>query len=261
MPPGTRLSGERAGIREAESETRSRAAGSLAGLERCAVTGGIPRAFAFDLARRFCYLPVLVPQGTRRSSKEVFMEVRTFLAALLPAVLFGAAVFAAAQTANPVVVIKTNKGDITIELDAAKAPISVKNFLSYVDEKFYDGTIFHRVIKGFMIQGGGLTPDFVEKKAKAPIRNEAGNGLQNRRGSIAMARTQDLNSATCQFYINHVDNFALDDMKYAVFGRVLQGIDVVDAIANVPTGTIKGYADAPRQPITIASIRRQTATK
>jgi len=189
------------------------------------------------------------------------MEARTFLAALLPAVLFGAAVFAAAQTANPVVVIKTSKGDITIELDAAKAPISVKNFLSYVDEKFYDGTIFHRVIKGFMIQGGGLTPDFVEKKAKAPIRNEAGNGLQNRRGSIAMARTQDLNSATCQFYINHVDNFALDDMKYAVFGRVLQGIDVVDAIANVPTGTIKGYADAPRQPITIASIRRQTATK
>ena len=187
------------------------------------------------------------------------MEGRTLLAALLPAVLFGAAIFTAAQTANPVVMMKTSKGDITIELDAAKAPISVKNFLSYVDEKFYDGTIFHRIIKGFMIQGGGLTPDFIEKKAKAPIKNEAGNGLQNRRGTIAMARTEDLNSATCQFYINHVDNFPLDGAKYAVFGRVIQGIDVVDAIAAVSTGTVKGHGDAPRQPITIISVRRSSA--
>ena len=165
-------------------------------------------------------------------------------------------------TAGPFqVVLETTMGTIRLDLDAKVAPGHVRNIVALTESGFYDGTGFHRIIKGFMIQGGGLTPDFVEKKAKAPIRNEAGNGLQNRRGSIAMARTQDLNSATCQFYINHVDNFALDDMKYAVFGRVLQGIDVVDAIANVPTGTIKGYADAPRQPITIASIRRQTATK
>ncbi|MCX6563755.1 MAG: peptidylprolyl isomerase [Candidatus Aminicenantes bacterium] len=180
---------------------------------------------------------------------------KAFLAAVTLAILFGAAL-GAAQTANPVVVMKTSKGDITIELDPLKAPVTVKNFLSYVDEKFYDGTIFHRVMKGFMIQGGGLTPDYIEKKAKPPIKNEAGNGLQNRRGSIAMARTQDLNSATCQFYINHVDNFPLDEKKYAVFGRVITGLDVVDAIAAVSTGTVKGYADAPRQPITILSARR-----
>jgi peptidyl-prolyl cis-trans isomerase A (cyclophilin A) len=180
-------------------------------------------------------------------------------AALTLAILFGTALNAAAQAAGPVVVIKTTKGDITIELDPLKAPVSVKNFLSYVDEKFYDGTIFHRVIKGFMIQGGGITPDFAEKKAKAPIRNEAGNGLSNVRGSIAMARGNDLNSATCQFYINHVDNLSLDGMKYAVFGRVIQGLDVVDAIAAVSTGTIKGYADAPRQPITILSVHRGEA--
>jgi cyclophilin family peptidyl-prolyl cis-trans isomerase len=180
-------------------------------------------------------------------------------AGLTLAFLLGAVIATSAQTANPVVLMKTSKGDITIELDAAKSPISVKNFLSYVDEKFYDGTIFHRVIRDFMIQGGGLTPDFIEKKAKPPIRNEAGNGLQNRRGSIAMARTQDLNSATCQFYINHVDNLSLDGMRYAVFGRVIKGLDVVDAIAAVPTGTIKGFADAPRQPVTIISVRRTDA--
>jgi peptidyl-prolyl cis-trans isomerase A (cyclophilin A) len=173
----------------------------------------------------------------------------------LPLLLLLAASLAVGQT-NPQVVLKTTKGDIVLELDAAKAPLTVQNFLAYVDVKFYDGTIFHRIIPGFMIQGGGLTPDFVEKPAKPPIRNEAGNGLKNNRGSIAMARMQDLNSATCQFYINHVDNPNLDTMKYAVFGRVIKGMDVVDAIAAVPTGTIKGYADAPRQPITIVSVRR-----
>lgn len=181
------------------------------------------------------------------------------LAAVTLAILFGTALNAAAQTAGPIVVIKTTKGDITIELDPLKAPVSVKNFLSYVDEKFYDGTIIHRVIKGFMIQGGGLTSDFIEKKAKPPIRNEAGNGLSNLRGTIAMARGNDLNSATCQFYINHVDKLSLDGMKYAVFGKVIKGLEVVDAIAAVPTGTIKGYADAPRQPITIVSVRRAEA--
>jgi peptidyl-prolyl cis-trans isomerase A (cyclophilin A) len=176
------------------------------------------------------------------------------IAAVLPFLL----VLAAAGTAEAAVtvVMKTSKGDITIELDDAKAPVTVKNFLSYVDAGFYDGTIFHRVIPGFMIQGGGLTAEFQEKPAKPPIRNESGNGLRNMRGSIAMARTQDLNSATCQFYINHVDNPNLDTMKYAVFGRVVRGMDVVDAIASMPTGTIRGYADAPRQPITIISVRR-----
>jgi peptidyl-prolyl cis-trans isomerase A (cyclophilin A) len=157
---------------------------------------------------------------------------------------------------NPTVLMKTSKGDITIELDMAKAPISVKNFLSYADAKFYDGTIFHRVIKGFMIQGGGLTPDFAEKQTKAPIKNESGNGLSNLRGTIAMARMEDLNSATAQFYINHVNNLSLDTSKYAVFGKVVKGMDVVDAIAAVPTATIKGYEDAPRQTITILSVRR-----
>ena len=175
-------------------------------------------------------------------------------AAVLPFLVLLAA-FGTAEAAVTVV-MKTSKGDITIELDEAKAPVTVKNFLSYVDAKFYDGTVFHRVIPGFMIQGGGLTSEFQEKTAKPAIRNEAGNGLRNVRGSIAMARMQELNSATCQFYINHVDNPNLDTMKYAVFGRVVKGMDVVDAIAAVPTGTIRGYADAPRQTITIVSVRR-----
>lgn len=176
------------------------------------------------------------------------------LTALALAMLCGSA-FVIAQ-ANPVIIMKTSKGDITIELDQARAPLSVKNFLRYVDEKFYDNTIFHRVISGFMIQGGGLTADFTEKAAQPPIKNEAGNGLKNLRGTIAMARTEELNSATCQFFINHVDNLNLDGMRYAVFGKVIKGLDVVDAIAAVPTGTIRGYADAPRQTITITSVRR-----
>jgi cyclophilin family peptidyl-prolyl cis-trans isomerase len=159
--------------------------------------------------------------------------------------------------------MKTSKGDITIELDEARAPISVKNFLSYVDDKYYNGTIFHRVIKGFMIQGGGYTPDFAEKSAKPPIKNEAPNGLKNARGTIAMARTDEINSATCQFFINHVDNANLDHVPnnpqrygYAVFGKVVAGLDILDAIANSPTGTIRGMADVPRQTITIISVER-----
>jgi cyclophilin family peptidyl-prolyl cis-trans isomerase len=183
------------------------------------------------------------------------MLYRVFPAALTLAVFFGTALTAAAQQ-NPVVLMKTSKGDITIEFDQARSPITVKNFLSYVDAKFYDGMIFHRVIPGFMIQGGGLTPDFQEKPAKSPIKNEAGNGLKNLRGTIAMARMEELNSATCQFFINHVDNPSLDKMKYAVFGRVIKGLEVVDAIAEAPTGTIKGYEAAPRQTITIISVRR-----
>ena len=168
----------------------------------------------------------------------------------------------AAQT-NPKVLMKTSKGDIAIELYPDKAPITVRNFLSYVDEKFYDGTIFHRVIKGFMIQGGGLTPDFQEKPSKSPIKNEAANGLKNKRGTIAMGRTNVIDSATCQFYINHVDNPGLDHREntpdgfgYAVFGKVIEGMDVVDAIANVKTMTKFGNMNAPRETITIISVNR-----
>ncbi len=165
------------------------------------------------------------------------------------------------QAANPQVLLKTSKGDITIELFQDKAPISAKNFLSYVDEKFYDGTIFHRVIKGFMVQGGGMTPDMHEKSAKAPIKNEAANGLKNLRGTLAMARTPDIDSATCQFFINLVDNAFLDHQKgnpdqfgYAVFGKVVAGMDVVDAIAAAPTGSKGMHRDVPREPVTIVSV-------
>jgi len=170
-----------------------------------------------------------------------------------------------ASAANPKVLLKTSKGDITIELDEAKAPVSVKNFLSYVDDQFYNGTIFHRVIKGFMIQGGGYSADMAEKSSKPPIKNEAANGLKNTRGTVAMARTNEINSATCQFFINHVDNAFLDHVPsdpqrfgYAVFGKVIAGLDIVDAIANSPTGTIHGMGDVPRQTITLISVERIT---
>jgi len=177
--------------------------------------------------------------------------------------MFLTSFFPSRAAENPRVLMKTSKGDIVIELFADKAPITVNNFLSYVDEKFYDGTIFHRVVKGFVIQGGGLTADFVTKKTKPPIKNEANNGLKNLRGTIAMARTSDINSATCQFFINLVDNPFLDHRDdtpegfgYAVFGRVVSGLEVVDAIGNSPTMTYRGYRDVPRETITIISITR-----
>ena len=161
------------------------------------------------------------------------------------------------------VLMKTTKGDITIELYPEKATITFNNFLSYVDEKFYDGTIFHRVIKGFMIQGGGFTPDFQEKATKPPIKNEAGNGLKNKIGTIAMARTAVIDSATSQFFINHVNNSFLDHRDnssegfgYCVFGKVIEGMDVVDAIANAKTMTRSGQSDVPRETIEIISVRR-----
>src|SRR5947199_4303322 len=135
------------------------------------------------------------------------------------------------------VVMETSKGAIKLELDEDKAPVTVKNFLAYVDDKFYDGTIFHRVIPDFMIQGGGHTPGMGRKATKAPIRNESGNGLSNVRGTIAMARTSEPDSATAQFFINVVDNSAsLDRARYCVFGRVAEGMDVVDQVRSVPTG-------------------------
>ena len=167
------------------------------------------------------------------------------------------------QAADPQVLLKTNKGDIKIALFQDKAPISVKNFISYADEKFFDGTIFHRVIKGFMVQGGGMTVDMHEKSAKPPIKNEAANGLKNKRGTLAMARTPEIDSATCQFFINLVDNSFLDHQSndpekfgYAVFGKVVAGMDVVDAIAGVPTGSKGGHQDVPREPVTILSVTR-----
>ena len=159
--------------------------------------------------------------------------------------------------------MKTSKGDITIELFADKAPVTVENFLSYVDDKFYDGTIFHRVIKGFMIQGGGLLPDFTEKVTKGTIKNEASNGLSNKRGTIAMGRRMEPHSASAQFYINHIDNPGLDHTAktdegygYCVFGRVIEGLDVVDIIANSLTMTKNDMRDVPRETIEIISIRR-----
>lgn len=161
-----------------------------------------------------------------------------------------------------VVIIETSKGDIEVTLNKAKAPISVDNFLKYVDDKFYDGTIFHRVIDGFMIQGGGMLPDMSEKKNRAPIKNEAKNGLSNIRGTIAMARTNIVDSATSQFFINVADNKMLDyksdaNYGYAVFGEVTKGMDVVDKIKAVPTGNKGMHQDVPNETITIKSIKRK----
>lgn len=155
---------------------------------------------------------------------------------------------------NPVVIIKTNKGDIKVELDKENAPISTENFLAYVEDGYYDGTIFHRVINGFMVQGGGFMADGQQKPTKAPIKNEADNGLKNERGTLAMARTQDINSATSQFFINQVDNSFLDhgrrDFGYAVFGKVVEGMDVVDEIAKVQTGP----GDVPNEQVIMQSV-------
>jgi len=178
-----------------------------------------------------------------------------------------------ADEKNPVVVMETSLGTIKIELDQNKAPISTKNFLRYVDDKFYDGTVFHRVIGDFMIQGGGFGPlkDVTtvegfkgkEKTTRAPIKNESGNGLSNVRGSIAMARTNDLNSATSQFYINTVDNSdKLDRPKYCVFGKVIEGMDVVDKVRAVKTRAIQGaIEDVPVEDVVIKSVRRAPEKK
>ena len=179
---------------------------------------------------------------------------RNILPILVTASIFLAGVaLAQAPAANPKVLFKTTKGDITIELYPAKAPITVKNILGYVNDKFYDGLIFHRVIPGFMIQTGGLTAEMSQKSGQPAIKNESGNGLKNARGSAAMARTQDLDSATSQFFINLVNNSQLDEMKYCVFGKVVAGMDIVDAIAKVPTGDKRGHQNVPIEPITILS--------
>ncbi len=196
----------------------------------------------------------------RNEPEEEFMIKSLILGLSLMGFLFLLATFTNAEADNPKVLMKTTKGDITIELYPDKAPISVENFLSYVNEKFYDGTIFHRVIKDFMVQGGGMNTDFQEKTTKAPIQNEAKNGLKNKRGTLAMARMTEPHTASSQFFINHADNSfldygqAADGWGYCVFGKVIDGMDVVDAIANTPTMTKSGMTDVPRETIQIISI-------
>ncbi|MDY0011672.1 MAG: peptidylprolyl isomerase [Rhodocyclaceae bacterium] len=162
--------------------------------------------------------------------------------------------------ANPVVELQTSAGPIAIELYPEKAPRTVENFLAYVQDGFYNGTVFHRVIDGFMIQGGGLTPDMKEKPTRAPIPNEAKNGLTNSVGTIAMARTQDPHSASAQFFINLVDNVMLDHPRpdgwgYAVFGKVVKGLDVVQKIGKVQTTNAGFHQNVPAKPVIIESAR------
>lgn len=176
------------------------------------------------------------------------------------------AVAALSSQAAPFVEMQTSMGTIVIELDSEKAPITVKNFLQYVKDGFYDGTIFHRVIDGFMIQGGGFTKEMGEKPTGAQIPNEAKNGLKNTRGTIAMARRAEPHSATAQFFINHKDNSALnypsqDGWGYAVFGKVTQGLDVVDKIAKVRTGNRGMFQDVPVEPVVIQSVKVTPDTK
>lgn len=165
---------------------------------------------------------------------------------------------------DPVVVISTSLGDIKVKLNSEKAPISTANFLHYVKKKHYDGTTFHRVIPTFMIQGGGHLPDMTEKPTDKPIKNEATNGLSNMKGTIAMARTNDIDSATSQFFINVVDNKRLDHVNqdrygYAVFGEVIEGMDVVNKIRDVETTTKGEFENVPKEPVLIKSARLEGA--
>ena len=173
--------------------------------------------------------------------------------------LFILALLGGSALATPTAIIHTSMGDITVELDEDRAPATVANFRRYAEDGFYNDTIFHRVIPGFMIQGGGHTADMKEKPTREPIANEAHNGLKNLRGSIAMARTSNPHSATAQFFINLVDNDALnpggaDSYGYAVFGKVTDGMNVVDAIAKVPTVKRPPHANVPQEAVTIESV-------
>jgi cyclophilin family peptidyl-prolyl cis-trans isomerase len=181
---------------------------------------------------------------------------------LLPFLVF---VTFSAHASKPVTVIMdTSMGKVEIELNEEKAPITVKNFLSYVDSKFYDGTIFHRVINGFMVQGGGFLPGLKEKGTKAPIKNEAANGLTNDTGTMAMARTSEPNSASSQFFINVANNSSLNyrgpgpsEIGYAVFGKITSGMHVINRIKTVRTGSLNGHSDVPMDPVMVKSIKRK----
>lgn len=162
---------------------------------------------------------------------------------------------------RPMVIFSTTLGEVTIELYSDKAPVTVENFLAYVDSQFYDGTIFHRIVPGFVIQGGGFTEQMVQKTTRSPIKNEADNGLKNEQGTLSMARTQDINSATSQFFINLKDNSFLDhgtrDFGYAVFGKVVNGMDVINKAAAVKTGNQGPFQNVPVEPVIIQSARRK----
>jgi cyclophilin family peptidyl-prolyl cis-trans isomerase len=196
---------------------------------------------------------------TRRCGVKKWM-----LGGLLVGLILGAPLQGAQKNSLlPRVELNTSMGVIVLELYPDRAPQTTANFLAYVDDRYYDGTIFHRVIPKFMIQGGGFTAEMRQKSTRQPIPNEAGNRIQNERGTIAMARTPDPHSATSQFFINTVDNdflnFRSKDTRgwgYAVFGRVVQGMDIVDAISGVKTGAFKGYRDVPLQPVVIVTARR-----
>ena len=200
--------------------------------------------------------------------KKTLLPLAVVLAAILSLVLFptfkGNQSMNEETAANPLVLLETTMGDITIELDIKNAPISSANFLAYVDEGYFVDTIFHRVIPNFMVQGGGVTADMKDKPNKrAPIQNEANNGLKNDRGTLAMARTGDPHSATAQFFINHADNAFLNFSSettqgwgYAVFGKVTDGMDVVDTIAKISTGNNGGHQDVPTETITITGASR-----
>ncbi len=192
------------------------------------------------------------------------MQIIRLLASSILALALFFSTQAQAQTPlpNPQVVIATDHGKITLRLFRDKAPVTVENFLAYVDEGFYDGTIFHRVIADFMIQGGGFLPDMTQKPTRDPIVNESRNRLHNVRGSIAMARTGDPDSATAQFFINQRTNLQLDwsptDAGYTVFGEVTDGMSVVDYITTAPVTRVNGMSDVPEEPIIIESVRRKS---
>ncbi len=197
--------------------------------------------------------------------RKAFLLVLTFCCALaMQSIARADEEQAVEQSKNPVVIMKTSEGTIKIELWADKAPATVKNFLEYVDEGFYDGTIFHRVIDNFMIQGGGFTPEMKQKSPHPPVKNEASAELRNDTGTIAMARTNEVNSATSQFFINVVNNNSLNHMDetppgfgYAVFGKVMDGMDVVNKIKKVPTTRVSMFQDVPAKPVVIESVKRE----
>jgi cyclophilin family peptidyl-prolyl cis-trans isomerase len=200
---------------------------------------------------------------------KTLLPVGVVLAAILSLVFFpnikGGTPMNESTADNPIVLLETTMGPIKIELDMQNAPNSSENFLAYVDDGYFVGTTFHRIIPSFMVQGGGITEDMLDKPSKhAPIKNEANNGLKNDRGTLAMARTGDPHSATSQFFINLVDNAFLNFTSesqqgwgYAVFGKVVDGMDVVDAMAKVATGNKGGHQNVPLEPITINAASRQ----
>lgn len=187
---------------------------------------------------------------------------------LFAGLLLAGATLTSAYADNPIVELHTSKGPITVELFEDKAPQTVANFLAYTNKGFYNGTVFHRVIPGFMIQGGGFNADMQQKNTDAPVKNEADNGLRNEVGTLAMARTQDPHSATAQFFINVADNAFLDHRSpaprgwgYAVFGRVIEGMDVVNSITQVPTGNHGYHQNVPQEPIVIEKASVRTAAE